>query len=164
MGACWQSLRAGNRPRRGAAGATIKGCTRVGLRLLVFTVHPMQPGATLMSSFLFNVALVLLATNAAIQFCAQAFALYANETAIHDIWGNQARCVLQQKEWRMQVLSMPTVMSAEGRACCRHLGRHAPACALQVGLPYSTLSPTSQHTQAGGVLLQLPVPARARRS
>lgn len=72
-----------------AAGATIKGCMRVGLRLLVFTVHPMQAGATLMSSFLFNVALVLLATNAAIQFCAQAFALYANETAIHDIWGNQ---------------------------------------------------------------------------
>ena len=72
-----------------AAGATIKGCTRVGLRLLVFTVHPMQAGATLMSSFLFNVALVLLTTNAAIQFCAQAFALYANETAIHDIWGNQ---------------------------------------------------------------------------
>ncbi|KAK9825402.1 hypothetical protein WJX81_001005 [Elliptochloris bilobata] len=70
-------------------GATIKGCMRMGLRLLVFTVHPMQPGATLMSSFLFNVALVLLATNAAIQFCAQAFALYANETAIHDIWGNQ---------------------------------------------------------------------------
>lgn len=73
------------------AGATIKGCMRVGLRLLIFTVHPMAPGATLMSSFLFNVALVLLATNAAIQFCAQAFALYANETAIHNIWGNQAR-------------------------------------------------------------------------
>ena len=64
---------------------------RVGLSLLIFTVHPMAPGATLMSSFLFNVALVLLATNAAIQFCAQAFALYANETAIHNIWGNQAR-------------------------------------------------------------------------
>ena len=68
---------------------------RVGLRLLIFTVHPMAPGATLMSSFLFNVALVLLATNAAIQFCAQAFALYANETAIHNIWGNQARSAAQ---------------------------------------------------------------------
>ena len=70
---------------------TIKGCTKVGLNLLLFTVHPMKPGATLMSSFLFNVALVLLATNAAIQFCQQSFALYANETAIFQIWGGQVR-------------------------------------------------------------------------
>ena len=72
-----------------AAAVTIKGCTKVGLSLLFFTVRPMRPGATLMSDFLFNVALMLLATNAAIQFCAQAFALYANESAIHEIWGNQ---------------------------------------------------------------------------
>ena len=71
------------------AVVTIKGCTKVGLSLLLFTVRPMKPGATLMNDFLFNVALVLLATNAAIQFCAQAFALYANESAIHEIWGNQ---------------------------------------------------------------------------
>lgn len=64
---------------------------KVGLNFVVFTVHPMKVGATLMSSFLFNVALILLATSAAIQFCAQAFSLYANETAIHDIWGNQVR-------------------------------------------------------------------------
>ena len=69
--------------------ATIKGCTKVGLNLLLFTVHPMKYGATLMSSFLFNVALILLSTNAAIQFCQQSFALYANETAIYQIWGGQ---------------------------------------------------------------------------
>ncbi|EIE26974.1 hypothetical protein COCSUDRAFT_12091 [Coccomyxa subellipsoidea C-169] len=68
---------------------TIKGCTKVGLLLLVFTVRPMRAGATLMNDMLFNVALVLLATNAAIQFCAQAFALYANQMAIHEIWGDQ---------------------------------------------------------------------------
>jgi hypothetical protein len=62
---------------------------KVGLLLLLFTVRPMKPGATLMNDFLFNVGLVLLATNAAIQFCAQAFALYANGTAIHEIWGDQ---------------------------------------------------------------------------
>ena len=76
-------------PRRCFAGVTIKGCTTVGLSLLVVTVHPMKPGATLMSSLLFNTALVLLATNAAIQFCAQAFALYSNQTAIQAIWGDQ---------------------------------------------------------------------------
>lgn len=64
---------------------------KVGLNLLIVSVHPMKPGATLMSSFLFNTALVLLATNAAIQFCSQAFALYANETSIQQIWGGQVR-------------------------------------------------------------------------
>ena len=68
---------------------TIKGNTKVGLSLLVATVHPMKPGATLMSSLLFNTALVLLATNAAIQFCAQAFALYSSQAAIQAIWGDQ---------------------------------------------------------------------------
>lgn len=71
------------------AALTIKGCTKVGLLLLFFTVRPMRVGATLMNDMLFNTALVLLATNAAIQFCAQAFALYANETAIHEIWGDE---------------------------------------------------------------------------
>lgn len=46
-----------------------------------------------MSSILFNVAMVLLATQAAIQFCAQAFELYADNTAIQKIWGGQvAHC------------------------------------------------------------------------
>lgn len=49
----------------------------------------MRKGATVMSSFLFNVALILLATTATIQFCAQAFALYADGTAINDIFGSQ---------------------------------------------------------------------------
>jgi LMBR1 domain-containing protein 1 len=62
---------------------------KIGLNLLIFSVHPMKLGATLMSSFLFNVALVLLACTAAIQFCSQAFSLYANETAIYQIFGNQ---------------------------------------------------------------------------
>ena len=70
------------------AAVMIKGCTRVGLSLLLSTVRPMRPGATLMNDFLFNMALALLATNAAIQFCAQVCALYANESNIHQIWGS----------------------------------------------------------------------------
>ena len=49
----------------------------------------MRAGGTLMSSFLFNVGLLLLSTVAAIQFCADAFSLYANETAISEIFGNE---------------------------------------------------------------------------
>ena len=71
------------------AAVMIKGRTKVGLSLLLITVRPMRPGATLMNDFLLNLALVLLATNGPIQFCTQAFALYANESTIHEIWGSQ---------------------------------------------------------------------------
>ena len=57
--------------------------------LLPPQVHPMRPGATVMSSFLFNIALILLATTAVIQFCAEAFAEYADGTDILKIFGNQ---------------------------------------------------------------------------
>jgi len=68
--------------------AVMKGNFKFGLNFIIFRVHPVKPGATLMSSFLFNVALTLLATTATIQFAASAFALYANGTAILDIYGN----------------------------------------------------------------------------
>lgn len=67
----------------------MKGTMKVGLNLLIISIHPMRRGATLMSSILFNVALVLVACLAVIQFCAQAFALYAYETAIYEIFTNQ---------------------------------------------------------------------------
>jgi hypothetical protein len=69
----------------------IKGNFMFGLNVLIFRVHPMRAGATVMSSFLFNVALILLASTATIQFAATAFALYANGTAILDIYGNTVR-------------------------------------------------------------------------
>ena len=68
---------------------TVKGCAKFGLNLLVISVHPMRVGGTLMSSFLFNVALILLSTQAVIQFCAQAFAVYAESTEVQDIFGNE---------------------------------------------------------------------------
>ena len=68
-------------------GTVIKGNFKFGLNFLLFRVHPIKRGATVMSSMLFNVALVLLATTATIQFCAQAFALYAGKSAIYNIFG-----------------------------------------------------------------------------
>ena len=76
---------------RSVAACVIHGCLKVGVNLLIFTLHPMRVGATLMSSFLFNVSLCLLACTATIQFCVQAFSLYANETAIYQIFGNQVQ-------------------------------------------------------------------------
>lgn len=77
--------------------AVTKGNFKFGLNLLIFRVHPMRRGATIMSSFLFNVALILLATTASIQFCATAFALYADGTAVYDIFGNQLTSIMGLK-------------------------------------------------------------------
>lgn len=79
----------------------------------------MKYGATLMSSFLFNVALVLLSCTAAIQFCAQAFSQYANETAIASIFGGQVGictppsppAMITFGSWLCQVLAAKYVQS-----------------------------------------------------
>eukprot|EP00798_Chlamydomonas_sp_ICE-L_P025464 gene25464-11123_t len=49
----------------------------------------MKPGATMMSSFLVNTAIILTMAPAVLQFCAQAFAVYGDQTSIFDIFGNQ---------------------------------------------------------------------------
>ena len=55
---------------------------QVGMRFLIFEVHPMKVGATLMNSFLFNCALILMVSIAVTHFAAQSFAPYARDTAI----------------------------------------------------------------------------------
>ena len=65
--------------------ASEKGAFKFGMRLLVFHVHPMKVGKTYMSSFMFNIGLVLLFALPAVQFCSMAFADYA---AFAEIWQN----------------------------------------------------------------------------
>ncbi|KAG2444566.1 hypothetical protein HXX76_001311 [Chlamydomonas incerta] len=69
--------------------AAMKGNFMMGLNFLVIKLYPMRPGATMMSSFLVNTALILLMAPAIVQFCAQAFAVYADGTSIFDVFGNQ---------------------------------------------------------------------------
>ncbi|GLC46184.1 hypothetical protein PLESTB_001198800 [Pleodorina starrii] len=67
----------------------MKGNFMLGLNFLVIKLYPMRPGATMMSSFLVNTALILVMAPAIVQFCAQAFAVYADGTSIFDVFGNQ---------------------------------------------------------------------------
>lgn len=68
--------------------AVVAGATMLGLKLVFITIHPMKWGATLMNSFLFNVGLILLCSISVIQFCATAFAYYAQATAAGEIFGH----------------------------------------------------------------------------
>ncbi|KAK8958321.1 LIMR family protein [Platanthera guangdongensis] len=68
--------------------AVVAGAMMLGMRLVFITIHPMKWGATLMNSFLFNVGLILLSSISVIQFCATAFASYAQATAAQEIFGH----------------------------------------------------------------------------
>lgn len=63
----------------------VKGCFKFGLRFLFFQVHPMKLNKTYMSSFLFNIALVLLCALPVVQFSASAFQDYARNTTVSQV-------------------------------------------------------------------------------
>lgn len=67
----------------------VKGNFKLGMSLVFVTIHPMEFENTLMSSFLFNVGIILLCSVSVIQFCAKAFDVYANETAVNEIFGDK---------------------------------------------------------------------------
>jgi hypothetical protein len=69
---------------------TIKGNFLLGLGLSFVTLYPVQRGKTLMSSFLVNLALVMAAVPAVVQFSAAAFAAFAQGTEVHALFGSTA--------------------------------------------------------------------------
>ena len=69
--------------------AALKGCFKFGLRFMFFQIHPMKIGKTYMSSFLFNIALVLLCALPVVQFSQEAFADYAANSNIRQMFGTQ---------------------------------------------------------------------------
>jgi LMBR1 domain-containing protein 1 len=69
--------------------AALKGCFKFGLRFLFFQIHPMKIGKTYMSSFMFNIGLVLLCALPVVQFCQSAFSDYAANATIRQIFGVQ---------------------------------------------------------------------------
>jgi LMBR1 domain-containing protein 1 len=70
--------------------AAIKGCFKFGLRVACVQLHPMIVGKTYMSSFMFNIGLVLLCALPVVQFAQDAFSEYARFSTIRQIFGVQA--------------------------------------------------------------------------
>lgn len=69
--------------------AAVKGCFKFGLRFLLISLHPMKVGRTYMSSFMFNIALVLFCALPVVQFATEAFSEYARNTTIIQLFGIQ---------------------------------------------------------------------------
>lgn len=64
----------------------VKGCTKVGVNLLLFTVYPMKVNATLMNAFLFNAMLIMITSVSVVQFCAISFDVYAANTSVSTLF------------------------------------------------------------------------------
>jgi LMBR1 domain-containing protein 1 len=71
--------------------AAMKGCFKFGLRVACIQLHPMIVGKTYMSSFMFNIGLVLLCSLPVVQFSQDAFSDYARFSTIRQIFGIQAQ-------------------------------------------------------------------------
>jgi LMBR1 domain-containing protein 1 len=69
----------------------VKGCFKFGIRFLFFEIHPMKLNKTYMSSFMFNVGLILLCALPVVQFCVSAFSEYARYTNISQVMGTQVQ-------------------------------------------------------------------------
>jgi LMBR1 domain-containing protein 1 len=69
--------------------AAVKGCFKFGLRVACIQLHPMIVGKTYMSSFMFNIAMILLCSLPVVQFATTAFSDYARNTTIRQIFGVQ---------------------------------------------------------------------------
>jgi LMBR1 domain-containing protein 1 len=71
--------------------ATMIGAFKVGIRILIVRMYPMEVGKTYMNAFLANCWVLLLCTFPMVQFIATAFPIYARYTAVEAIFGNQVR-------------------------------------------------------------------------
>jgi LMBR1 domain-containing protein 1 len=69
----------------------VKGCFKFGIRFMAFQIHPMKVNKTYMSSFMFNVGLVLLCALPVVQFTVTAFPDYARYTHVVNVMGTQVQ-------------------------------------------------------------------------
>ena len=69
----------------------VKGCFKFGIRFMTMQIHPMKVNKTYMSSFMFNVGLVLLCALPVVQFTVTAFPEYARYTNVVQVMGTQVQ-------------------------------------------------------------------------
>jgi len=69
----------------------LKGCFRFGMRFVFFQLHPMEVGKTYMSSFMFNIGLLMLCALPVVQFTTMAFQDYARYTTVGQVFGIQVQ-------------------------------------------------------------------------
>ncbi|KAI9201893.1 uncharacterized protein BJ171DRAFT_516841 [Polychytrium aggregatum] len=67
----------------------IKGVEKLGMRILIISIHPLRFGETMMNSLVFNTGIVLLCSLSVAQFCSQNFDKYGRYTTVSAVFGSQ---------------------------------------------------------------------------
>ncbi|KAI8805368.1 LMBR1-like membrane protein [Cladochytrium replicatum] len=78
-------------------GCVIKGNAKLGMRIVFVVIHPMKVGETMMNSLVFNAGIVLISSLSVAQFCALAFANYAQFTSTQSVFGVQIQNLVYLK-------------------------------------------------------------------
>jgi LMBR1 domain-containing protein 1 len=76
--------------------AVIKGNFKLGVRFGVVKIFPMEVGKTKMSAFLANSWVILLCSVPTVQFCVDAFPLYARETQVDSTYSRSSERVVKR--------------------------------------------------------------------
>lgn len=71
--------------------AAVKGNTQLGVRFLFWKLYPMEAGNTYMNAFLFNTFFILACSVPCVQFCIDAFPVYAAYTQANVMFGQQVK-------------------------------------------------------------------------
>ena len=67
--------------------AVVKGLEKLGTRMCLLAIHPLEPGKTLSNTLLFNVAMLELCAFPAVQFVCSAFPTYVSSSAVDALMG-----------------------------------------------------------------------------
>ena len=67
--------------------AVVKGIEKLGTRMCLLAIHPLEPGKTLSNALLFNVAMLELCAFPAVQFVCIAFPTYVSSSAVDALMG-----------------------------------------------------------------------------
>eukprot|EP00555_Chaetoceros_dichaeta_P011545 CAMPEP_0198263320 /NCGR_PEP_ID=MMETSP1447-20131203/11680_1 /TAXON_ID=420782 /ORGANISM="Chaetoceros dichaeta, Strain CCMP1751" /LENGTH=546 /DNA_ID=CAMNT_0043951867 /DNA_START=139 /DNA_END=1779 /DNA_ORIENTATION=- len=102
----------------------LKGAFKFGLNFVIFQLHPMAVGKTYMSSFLFNIALVLLCALPVVQFTTTAFSDYARFTTVGQVFGIQIRYMkffawFWESKMFVYILVIVTGLTTLYLSCCK---------------------------------------------
>lgn len=101
----------------------VKGCFKFGIRFMMFQIHPMKVNKTYMSSFMFNVGLVLLCALPVVQLSVLSFPEYARYSNIVQVMEVQVQSLSVLSWFFEQKVFVYALISVSGLTalylCCK---------------------------------------------
>ena len=98
--------------------AVVKGIEKLGTRMCLLAIHPLEPGKTLSNTLLFNVAMLELCTFPVVQFVCSAFPTYVSSSAADALMGG----AYENLSW-LRYICLSSIRAARARPAAKNLRR-----------------------------------------